>query len=264
MRTGPFGVLHTLACLLPFVVIPLLVVLGPPSLNSNRPLSASPAYVAEPSSPKTALEPIPQAVARATGLPLPTQPEPTAANRASQLASASAPAAGATGNKNGWVPARAQPTSRSTKVDADEPSSNDARAGAAAIRPATLDPPLAENGLYPLGASISLAANRGATVVPQNSEVQVSEPASPPLTLSDAQAQLVELGAQHYRLETWGEPNQFRFSCSVPRGDNSHVNRHFEARAEEAMQAVGRVLADIRRWRSETPAPPNHSAGPAD
>jgi hypothetical protein len=68
---------------------------------------------------------------------------------------------------------------------------------------------------------------------------------TPALSWQEAQKRLERVGASHYRLETWGEKGQFRFTCSVPLEPQSRINRHFEARASDPLLAIERVLDAI-------------------
>jgi hypothetical protein len=62
---------------------------------------------------------------------------------------------------------------------------------------------------------------------------------------------LRELGAVYYLLETWGsEGLRFRFHCKMAIGGNPSYTRHFEATDRDAMQAMGKVLAEVETWRA--------------
>lgn len=102
-------------------------------------------------------------------------------------------------------------------------------------------------------AAFDKESSSSGTIVPRAQEPDPPEslPADVPsaLTWREAQQRLRTMGASRYRLETWGDDGQFRFTCSVPLESNSPINRHFEARAADPMLAVAQVLDDIERWR---------------
>lgn len=65
-----------------------------------------------------------------------------------------------------------------------------------------------------------------------------------------AARRLKELGARKYRLEAQIEEQQFLFVCSFASPDNPRVVRRFEATADNPLEAVQNVLAQIDEWRS--------------
>lgn len=63
---------------------------------------------------------------------------------------------------------------------------------------------------------------------------------------------LRELGAVYYLLETWGNDGQrFRFHCKMAISGNPNHTRHFEAIDRDALQAMGKVLAEVETWRAD-------------
>jgi hypothetical protein len=62
---------------------------------------------------------------------------------------------------------------------------------------------------------------------------------------------LRDLGATHYRLETWGDEGElFRFRCMMAVPGRANHNRYFEATDPEALGCMERVLAQIERWHA--------------
>lgn len=62
---------------------------------------------------------------------------------------------------------------------------------------------------------------------------------------------LRELGATHYRLETWGSNGElYRFRAMVAVGARSTHNRYFEASDIVPLKAAERVVAQVERWRA--------------
>ena len=60
---------------------------------------------------------------------------------------------------------------------------------------------------------------------------------------------LKELGASHYRLETWGERGElFRCAANVRLPNSRHGMRHFEATAPAPSQAIELLLAKVEVW----------------
>lgn len=65
-----------------------------------------------------------------------------------------------------------------------------------------------------------------------------------------AARRLKELGIRKYRLESQIEEQQFLFICSFASPDNPRVVRRFEATADNPLEAVEAVLAQIDEWRT--------------
>ena len=80
------------------------------------------------------------------------------------------------------------------------------------------------------------------------SEVQRSSVGGDPL--EPMLAQLRQLGAAEYALESWGSSGQFfRFRCALPLGDSDDHTRHFEAISADPRTSVEQVLEEASRWR---------------
>jgi hypothetical protein len=63
-------------------------------------------------------------------------------------------------------------------------------------------------------------------------------------------AQLRQLGAAEYALESWGSSGQFfRFRCALTLGDSDDHTRHFEAISPDPRSSVEQVLEEASRWR---------------
>ncbi|MBV9124862.1 MAG: hypothetical protein JO112_16025 [Planctomycetes bacterium] len=78
---------------------------------------------------------------------------------------------------------------------------------------------------------------------------QVTAPAvAPPsagstvTTYEQAQATLMARGVIWQRLETTGNPGEWKFSCSVPNRQNPSLSRTYEARARDYLSAIRAVL----------------------
>ena len=65
-----------------------------------------------------------------------------------------------------------------------------------------------------------------------------------------AARRLKELGIRKYRLESQIEDQSFTFSCTMASPDNPRVPRKFEADADDPLEAVRIVLAEIDDWRN--------------
>lgn len=83
----------------------------------------------------------------------------------------------------------------------------------------------------------------------KSSPARVAASAASTLTWHAAREELSRAGVIQFRLETWSAGREYRFSCSVPSGDNPYVSREFEARADSDMGAVAAVLEQIRQWQ---------------
>jgi hypothetical protein len=82
-------------------------------------------------------------------------------------------------------------------------------------------------------------------------------PPSPPPVASLADrvepllAQLRGWGATEYRLEPWGDGRRhFRFSCAMPIVEGATATQLFEAVADNPLESVERVAADVAAWRT--------------
>ena len=66
----------------------------------------------------------------------------------------------------------------------------------------------------------------------------------------DIQAQLDQLGANYYRLESWGNaPRVYRFHCTVAiKIGQSEYSQRFEATGESPEAAMQRVHTEVRSW----------------
>lgn len=80
-----------------------------------------------------------------------------------------------------------------------------------------------------------------------------AEPNREPSEFQAIQQRLQSLGATYYRLETWGQKNQFRFQCRMAVRENTHFARQFEATDPDPVLAMRRVLEQVERWRVEHP-----------
>jgi hypothetical protein len=90
---------------------------------------------------------------------------------------------------------------------------------------------------------------RNAVIRPGAKPKQMEEPADRLTYILD---RLRELGAVYYLLETWGNDAQrFRFHCKMAVAGNPDYTRHFEAIDREAIQAMGKVLAEVESWRAD-------------
>jgi hypothetical protein len=60
-----------------------------------------------------------------------------------------------------------------------------------------------------------------------------------------AQALLKARGVTWYRLETWGDEGEVKFSCSIPNRQNPNIRRTYEARAHDELSVLRAVLDKI-------------------
>ncbi|HEV7224528.1 MAG TPA: hypothetical protein VGN42_17600 [Pirellulales bacterium] len=75
------------------------------------------------------------------------------------------------------------------------------------------------------------------------------EHAAPTDAFARGERRLKELGASHYRLETWGERGElFRCAANVRLPNSRRGMRHFEATAPAPSQAVEQLLAKVEAW----------------
>ncbi len=59
------------------------------------------------------------------------------------------------------------------------------------------------------------------------------------------------LGAQFFRLQTWGNHGElYRFSCYVSAPRNDQYQKHFQAIDADSVQAMRRVLDEVKTWRA--------------
>ena len=97
------------------------------------------------------------------------------------------------------------------------------------------------------------------TPAPRPSEKPVMETALPgrqvasgagasPRGWEAARRKLDALGIRQFRLETWGHPPQFRFTCWVPLKGNPFITRQFQASAADELEAVWQVLGEVEHW----------------
>jgi hypothetical protein len=68
------------------------------------------------------------------------------------------------------------------------------------------------------------------------------------LTWREAVAHLNVLGIRDFRLQPGRQPHSFHFSCSFTPTDNPRITRRFEAEADEQLEAVAKVLAQVDTW----------------
>ncbi len=58
---------------------------------------------------------------------------------------------------------------------------------------------------------------------------------------------LAARGVTWYRLETWGDNGQVKYTCSIPNRQNPHIRRTYEALARDRSSALRAVLDQIDR-----------------
>ena len=113
-------------------------------------------------------------------------------------------------------------------------------------------------------ATLVAASDGSATVTPSQiapaqdtrfTRVSTSERGTPPavpqtdLTWQSAVVALNELGIRQYHLEPGSRANHFLFSCSYTPADNPRVTHRFEAEARQPLDAVDKVIQQVRQWR---------------
>ena len=69
------------------------------------------------------------------------------------------------------------------------------------------------------------------------------------MTWRSAVTALNELGIHHYHLEPGSRQLDFLFTCSYTPPDNPRVTHRFEAEAQEPLDAVHKVIQQVRQWR---------------
>jgi hypothetical protein len=70
------------------------------------------------------------------------------------------------------------------------------------------------------------------------------------LTWRIAVRRLQDFGISDYQLQPGAQADAFHFSCVSPSKDNPRVTHRFEAEAGEPLDAVGKVLAQVEKWRN--------------
>lgn len=97
------------------------------------------------------------------------------------------------------------------------------------------------------GESPLQATAYSAPATPPRSETTSSQPTD---AFARGERRLRELGASHYRLETWGERGElFRCTANVKLPSGRRAMRHFEATAPSPSQAIEQLLAKVEAWR---------------
>lgn len=80
----------------------------------------------------------------------------------------------------------------------------------------------------------------------------LTRPAGPNDSFARSERRLRELGATHYRLETWGAEGEFyRCTCNIPVRPRSPAARHFESIEPAPSEAIETVIRQVERWRAE-------------
>lgn len=80
----------------------------------------------------------------------------------------------------------------------------------------------------------------------------LERPAGPNDSFARSERRLRELGATHYRLETWGARGEFyRCTCNIPMRPRSPAARHFESIEPAPSEAIDAVIRQVERWRAE-------------
>jgi len=102
---------------------------------------------------------------------------------------------------------------------------------------------------YASPAGPRLEAAQGSTA----GAIGVSVAASLDVERGVVEERLRELGANHYRLETWGRDGMYRFLCNVTVHRDSNFSRYFESTDREPIRAMRDVLAQVEAWRAATP-----------
>ncbi|MEO1994993.1 MAG: hypothetical protein ABGZ17_06925, partial [Planctomycetaceae bacterium] len=69
------------------------------------------------------------------------------------------------------------------------------------------------------------------------------------MTWQSAVTALNELGIQHYHLEPGSRSSDFLFTCSYTPPDNPRVTHRFEAESGQPLEAVHKVIQQVRQWR---------------
>jgi hypothetical protein len=69
------------------------------------------------------------------------------------------------------------------------------------------------------------------------------------MTWQSAVTALKELGIHHYHLEPGSRSSDFLFTCSYTPPDNPRVTHRFEAESGQPLEAVHKVIQQVRQWR---------------
>ncbi len=112
-------------------------------------------------------------------------------------------------------------------------------------------------GILPDPASLQVTATEQEAPVAERRPEQQTNPAAQPVveeaamtgrTWRAARRRLDQLGVAQFRLETWGRPARYRFTCWVPLDENAFITRQFQATADDDLEAVWRVLEEVEGW----------------
>lgn len=97
-----------------------------------------------------------------------------------------------------------------------------------------------------------LAAPLRSVDQPEAPLASLERPAKPNDSFARSERRLRELGATHYRLETWGSQGDlYRCTCNIPVRPRSAAARHFESIEPAPSQAIDAVIRQVERWRAE-------------
>ncbi|HJT32870.1 MAG TPA: hypothetical protein VJ783_12590 [Pirellulales bacterium] len=87
---------------------------------------------------------------------------------------------------------------------------------------------------------------------PEAPLASLERPAGPNDSFARSERRLRELGATHYRLETWGARGEFyRCTCNIPVRPRSPAARHFESIEPAPSEAIEAVIRQVEHWRTE-------------
>lgn len=96
-------------------------------------------------------------------------------------------------------------------------------------------------------------AARASTVGAEDAPLaSLERPAGPNDSFARSERRLRELGATHYRLETWGSRGElYRCTCNIPIRPRSPAARHFESIEPAPSAAIDVVIRQVEHWRTE-------------
>lgn len=109
--------------------------------------------------------------------------------------------------------------------------------------------PLLKTDYSPPSPTTARATTVGADDAPLAS---LERPAGPNDSFARSERRLRELGATHYRLETWGSQGElYRCTCNIPVRPRSAAARHFESIEPAPSAAIDAVIRQVEHWRAE-------------
>lgn len=103
--------------------------------------------------------------------------------------------------------------------------------------------------IIPAGHIMGSDLDNAELIMPESDDLEYIH--KPKGRYGELEDELKELGATYYRLETWGDRGEyFKFSCYMPNpNEPGNLLKHFQAVEGDDIEAMKKVLQDIRTWK---------------